>query len=267
MFNDRGPSPASQIPEPAMDRPCFRVAIPEIPVAAGYLDEAVTNHISKRPGIAEALIRQADMPAIREWTESVWGKASTYIQYRKVAGAPPYLAREQRVPVRMPSAADRHLLHLRDGYHCRFCGIPVIRKEIRHRLRGVYPLALQWGRTNASCHAAFQAMWAQYDHILPHVRGGKNNLENIVVTCAPCNYGRMSYTLDEVGLLDPRTREPIRSEWDGLERLLHCREIAQPREIAGKSLSLGKSLGKSLREITQPDLSHLSETATQARTP
>ncbi|MCX6971643.1 MAG: HNH endonuclease [Verrucomicrobia bacterium] len=55
-------------------------------------------------------------------------------------------------------------------------------------------------------------------HLLPHARGGTNDLENIVITCAPCNYARMNHTLEEVGLIDPRTREPIKSTWDGLER-------------------------------------------------
>ncbi len=76
-------------------------------------------------------------------------------------------------------------------------------------------------KSNKLQHAAFQAMWAQYDHILPRARGGNNELSNIVVTCAPCNYGRGNYTLEEVGLVDPRTREPNQSTWDGLERLLH----------------------------------------------
>ena len=61
------------------------------------------------------------------------------------------------------------------------------------------------------------AMWAQYDHILPYARGGTSNLDNIVVACAPCNFGRMNYTLEEVGLTDPRLREPVRSTWGGLE--------------------------------------------------
>jgi 5-methylcytosine-specific restriction endonuclease McrA len=61
-------------------------------------------------------------------------------------------------------------------------------------------------------------MWAQYDHILPHSRGGTSELSNMVVTCAPCNFGRMEFTLAEVGLADPRDRAPIRSSWDGLER-------------------------------------------------
>jgi 5-methylcytosine-specific restriction endonuclease McrA len=60
----------------------------------------------------------------------------------------------------------------------------------------------------------------QYDHLVPHARGGGNGLDNIVITCGPCNFGRMERTLEEVGLIDPRTRAPVRSSWDGLERYL-----------------------------------------------
>jgi hypothetical protein len=34
--------------------------------------------------------------------------------------------------------------------------------------------------------------------------------------CALMPVGRIHYTLEEVGLADPRTREPVRSTWDGL---------------------------------------------------
>jgi 5-methylcytosine-specific restriction endonuclease McrA len=106
----------------------------------------------------------------------------------------------------------------RDGHHCRFCGTPVIRKEVRRRVTSAYPDLRIWGVGNINQHAAFQTMWAQFDHILPYTRGGTNEIDNLVVTCAPCNFGRMQYTLEEVGLVDPRTRDPVRSTWDGLER-------------------------------------------------
>jgi len=35
-----------------------------------------------------------------------------------------------------------------------------------------------------------------------HSRGGDNSFENMVITCAPCNYARMEFTLEELGLLD-----------------------------------------------------------------
>jgi len=210
----------SPLPNHETGRLCLRTPIPEIAVAAQLLDDAVSAHLLNHPEKAQELILMADMPEIRQWVESIWGKASPYLQWRLVTPAPVVLDKTQRVQLRMPSAAEKRLLLQRDGYHCRFCGIPVIRREIRLKLRMLYPSALQWGRTNATQHAAFQAMWAQYDHILPHAKGGNNDLDNVVITCAPCNFGRMDFTLDEVGLSDPRTREPIHSNWDGLERLL-----------------------------------------------
>lgn len=203
------------------NRLCLRPAIAEIALAATYLDDAVSAHIAGQSKQADEMIRAANMPAIREWVESLWGKASPYVQSRSVPGAPPTLSRAGRVKLRMPTAAEKRLLYERDGFHCRFCGIPVIRVEVRNRLRKLYPDALPWPTDcNKAQHPAFQAMWAQHDHILPHARGGTNGLENMLITCAPCNFGRMNYTLEEVGLADPRLREPVRSSWDGLERLL-----------------------------------------------
>lgn len=196
-------------------RKCLRDPIPEIADAAHYLDTAVSAHNAGRPDLAEHLIQLADIPSIRQWTESIWGKNSPYVKVREA------IAVERATPSRskrMPTAAEKRLLHERDHNHCRFCGIPVIRPEIRKRMNGVYPRAVLWGRRNVDCHAAFQAMWVQYDHIVPFTRGGPSELSNLVVTCAPCNFGRMQYTLEEVGLMDPRGREPVTSAWDGLER-------------------------------------------------
>ena len=207
------------------ERLCLRVPIPEIAVAAQLLVDAASAHLLGDTEKAKELILMADLPEIREWVESIWGKASPYLQWRPVTAAPVVLDKTERVQLRMPSSEEKGLLLQRDGYHCRFCGIPVIRREVRLKLRKLYPSALVWGKTNATQHAAFQAMWAQYDHILPHARGGNNDLRNIVVTCAPCNFGRMDFTLEELGLSDPRAREPIRSDWDGLERIFRSPSI------------------------------------------
>lgn len=207
-------------PVPQSQRTCLREPIAEIATAAHCLEAAVQAHLQSQPQTAAALIRQADMPAIREWTESLWGSRSPYVQYRPIANAPPSLPKDQRVKLRMPSAAEKRQLHLRDGFHCRFCGIPLVRKEVRDRIRKAYPDALSWGSTNSTQHAAFQAMWLQYDHLLPHARGGGNELDNLVLTCAPCNFARMNWTLEEVGLSDPRSRPPVQSSWTGLEAFI-----------------------------------------------
>lgn len=166
------------------------------------------------------MITQANMSVIRDWLESIWGKGSPYVNFKPVSNSPPILKKPHRLETRMPSSTEKAALLRRDGFRCRFCGIPVIRREVRQHLHSIYPDALPWGRTNASQHAAFQALWAQYDHILPHARGGTNSFENMVITCAACNFGRMDFTLEEVGIEDPRCRPVQHSDWNGLEHAL-----------------------------------------------
>jgi len=199
-------------------RICFREPIQEIAEAARLLNAAVSAHLQGNRSLAADLIRKADIPEVKEWGYSLWGANSPYIQYRKLPNAEPSLSKYERQNLRMPTAAEKHKLLQRDGFHCRFCGIPVIRTEVRQKFVRAYPELEIWGRTNDKQHAAFQTLWVQYDHILPHARGGSNDLSNMLITCAPCNFGRMNYTLEEVNLADPRTRNPIISTWDGLER-------------------------------------------------
>lgn len=194
---------------------CFREPIAEIFDAARYLDAAVSAHLQGEQEIAARLFTLANSQEVRSWLESVWGKGSPYVRITKLPPVEPH----SRVVARMPTAVQIAELHRRDGYHCRFCGIPVIRAEVRKIAVRLYPDVVTWGRTNSSQHAAFQALWAQYDHVIPHSCGGTNDLENLVVTCAACNFGKMSYRLEELQLLDPRDFAPVQSMWDGLERL------------------------------------------------
>ena len=201
-------------------RDCFREPIPEFDEAVKLLNAAADAHIAGDARLAASLIAEADMPKIRDWLESLWGKQSPYLQFREIPDAPPVIPKKDRLDLRMPDAAEKRALIERDGYHCRFCGLPVIRPEVRKLLHKTYPDALPWGRTNDSQHAAFQAMWLQYDHIVPHARGGNNDLDNLVITCAGCNFCRMNYLLEEVRVVDPFKREPLVTDWDGLERVM-----------------------------------------------
>jgi len=201
-------------------RLCLREPISEIFEAAKYLDDAVSAHLNGRRDLADELIRSADIPAIRDWTESLWGKGGPFSRPLAVENSPPFLPVDKRSKPRMPNSAWKKEIIKRDGFHCRFCGIRVVRPEVRARIRSAYPDALRWtdDNSNAGQHTAFQAMWLVFDHLLPHSRGGTSEPDNMVIACQPCNCGRAQLTLAEVGLADPRTREPVRSNWDGLER-------------------------------------------------
>lgn len=199
---------------------CFREPISEFKEAINLLDKAATAHLAGDYTLAAKLIAAADIPILKEWTESLWGKNSSYVHFREHPGAPPIKTKTDRLHLRMPNTAVKKALIARDGLHCRFCGLPVIRSEVRTELKRNYPKELRWEGTFATQHAAFEAMWLQYDHIVPHSRGGNNALENMVITCAPCNFARMNYLLEEVGLFNPLLWEPMKSDWDGLERVM-----------------------------------------------
>jgi hypothetical protein len=199
-------------------RLCLRLPIPEIEEAANYLDAAVSAHLGGDYGAARELLHLADSKVVWDWTDSVWGKKSPYTLYRPVPNSPATLEKNQRAMPRYATLATQKLVHERDGYYCRFCKIPVVRDEIRVRISRAYPDAAPWGNKNHLQHAGLQCMWAQYDHIVPHSRGGGSDIDNILLTCAACNYGRMQFTLEEVGLLHPDTHAARRGPWDGLER-------------------------------------------------
>ena len=136
---------------------CFREPIPEIFDAARYLDAAVSAHIRGHAKLAAELLTLADDPIVWAWTDSIWGKNSPYVKVTKQQKS----SNGVKVESRMPTSAQKKELLERDGMHCRFCGIPVIRSEIRQAIQKLYPNSVQWGRTNNTQHAAFQCMWVQ----------------------------------------------------------------------------------------------------------
>lgn len=201
-------------------RRCLRDPIPEIEEAAHLLSSAVDAHLRGDRSSADSLIRAADLPLIGEWTESIWGAKSPFLRLDKSAVETNEIPAAQRVASRMPNRAEKELLRSRDGFLCRYCAIPVVRAEVRKAMSQAYPEAVRWGSKNRDQHSAFQAMWLQYDHVVPHSRGGDNSLSNLVVTCGPCNFGRRNYPLDAISIRDPRLTRPSNRAWDGLERFL-----------------------------------------------
>ena len=183
--------------------------------AVRYLDAAVSAHLERKFALAEDLLRLADIAEIRVWGKSIWANSDVHVRSRSTE---PTLPKELRSRSRLPTSAQKERVHARDGYHCRFCGMPVVKSSTRKLLHLAYPLAVPWGAKKSDQHAALLAMWAQYDHVIPHSRGGLTDHDNLVLTCAPCNFGRAGFMLEEVGVAEPWLRPPVKSAWDGLER-------------------------------------------------
>jgi 5-methylcytosine-specific restriction endonuclease McrA len=164
------------------------------------------------------LFREANAEEIGVWFAKVVGRHDASIHGpRPTSHNPPSLPPSERASPRMPTVSTRRELLERDGYHCRFCEMPVVPKETIRAIACAYPQEAPWTDIASEQHKFFQAANLQYDHIVPHARGGTSGVDNMVITCAVCNYGRGSLTLAETGLLDPREVEPKRSTWDGLQ--------------------------------------------------
>jgi hypothetical protein len=217
-------------PMPTTLRQFFRAPIPEIEAAARHLDAAISAHLCGAHADAAELLRMADDRTIWAWLESVWGAKSPYTHLRTIPNTPPIILKGLRAKPRQAPPDLVRLVHERDGHYCRFCKIPVVSNNIRKALRKEYPEVVPWSEKDGkACHAALQCMWAQYDHIFPHCRGGTTTIDNICLTCAACNYGRGPYTLEEVGMMHPDSHEPRRGDWDGLERLRRPGRAVVPR--------------------------------------
>lgn len=206
---------------------CFREPIPEIYEAARFLELATCAHLRGEHASAAQALRAADKPVIGEWLDSIWlGKNEPYRNVRKVDGLPPVLDKTERFKPRDATSSMKRALVARDGHHCRLCGIPLVRAEVRKTFAQHYPEAVPWRDNHAAeQHRGLQVLWLQYDHIVVHSRGGETTMDNLVVACPACNYGRDRFMLSEVGLRDPRSH--IRSpswdgwrDWDGLEQIL-----------------------------------------------
>jgi hypothetical protein len=119
----------------------------------------------------------------------------------------------------MPTAEITRSIYVRDGWRCRFCGIRVLSPKARSWLRKRFPEESHWDGGEYKRHSGLYALVASLDHVVPHGRGGKNDVSNFVTACFCCQHGRQQFTLEEVEIADPRDFAPIVDDWDGLSRL------------------------------------------------
>jgi len=229
-------------------RQSLKDPIPELLISWELLSVAADAYMGGDFKGAEALFDEANIPILWDWLYPHWEKCHLNVIEKSPPGDSTLIAKAERHAKRFLDANDKAALLRRDGYRCRYCGIPVISPEIRKTICAIYPHVVPWdAKEPRKRHMGFQSLWLQFDHVVPHSNGGRSDLENSVVSCALCNFGKDKYTLRQLGLEDPRLRLPVPTGWDGLERLSTAKTVglngrgstltdlvpeAQPRKLA-----------------------------------
>ena len=163
---------------------------------------------------AAAILKEADMPSLRRHVEQAGKSVARFPRSREP------LPKTERSAKRNSSAATIRGLFERDGWKCRFCGIRVIEASVRDKLRREFPDVVRWDSKDADKHAGIYIHMASHDHVLPWSHGGTNDLKNLVTACWTCQFARGEWLLEDIRVADPRFREPLRDDWDGLRRIL-----------------------------------------------
>ena len=211
-------------------RRSIKEPIPEIFEAWSFLNEAVDAHLAGERRLAEVCFNKADMRAVWEWLNPAWTRPDLNVVVSNPPDDTQPVSNDVRDSDRNIAPALRTAALLRDGYRCRYCGIPVVRADIRKLAHRLYPSAVPWDQFDVTKeHAGFACLWLQFDHVVPHSHGGRSSLDNVVVSCALCNFGKDKYTLRQLGVTDPRLTPPVSCGWDGLERF----RTAEPLKTVG----------------------------------
>lgn len=169
------------------------------------------------------LLAGFDDAVLREW--GVEHGQMSGIHRHRALGKPLASANVSAGGPRNPSPSLARAVFERDRYHCRYCELPVIPREVfvafsRAVGSDVFPV----GRANNATHGLALLGWAQLDHVTPFKQGGATTLDNIVTSCWACNYGKDRFTIGQIGIDDPRDYPVIQAEWDGLAPLLSSLE-------------------------------------------
>lgn len=159
------------------------------------------------------------MRPVWDWVHRDWKRPDWNVVVQSPLGDTQEVSKDLRDPDRDIASSIKATVLQRDGYQCRYCGIPVVHADIRKLAHRLYPDAVPWHPHDPDKqHAGFACLWLQFDHVVPHSHGGRSSLDNVVVSCALCNFGKDKYTLRQLDVAGPRQVPPVPTAWDGLER-------------------------------------------------
>lgn len=150
------------------------------------------------------------------------GQQSGIFRHRFLGSLPVKIVDANLDPIKQPQKDLESAVFERDSYQCRYCNLRLIPKNVLEVFsKTVGSDVFRPTGTNSQRHGVVLAFRANADHVVPHKIGGRTDLQNLVTCCWCCNYGKGPFTLEQIGLDDPRSRSVHKhNDWDGLTTLL-----------------------------------------------
>jgi hypothetical protein len=187
------------------------VPLPEAVAAEVYQLEAVATAITRDEiGVARQLLGRIDRDALWSYYDTAgkeWGR-----RHRREDHFGGSATNRRRIP-----DATKLEVATRDGWRCRYCGVRLISFDFSRKLNELFPDV--WvidPAVERKMHPAAYLFRYTQDHVVAHAVGGDNSAGNLVACCGTCQYQKGSCSLEEMGLVNPLSRPPIRDGWDGL---------------------------------------------------
>lgn len=151
---------------------------------------------------AKSLLKEAPDLEMRDWFH-VHGQNSGFWR-NKAFGIPAPAPITPRDATR-EFAKFEPSVFARDNFRCRYCSCEVLpKKEFEKVNSALGSDALPLGGTNANRSGFLLMFSATLDHVLPFSLGGKTDETNLVTCCWSCNYGKSNFTVEQLGIRDPR---------------------------------------------------------------
>ena len=193
---------------------------PESNYVLGRMSLAADLFVDGRSQEAIREVRSADLQSLRVWFHEAQKTAKVLLSYGIIRSQLPTPASAFKIEAKVASRRQCNRVFERDGWYCRFCGIRVIDPRAITRIRKLVP-GFPWGKgtMNLTRHAC-QAVRGTDDHVLPRSWARLNEDSNLVTACWACQFSRVGHRIEDCGIADPRDRDPVHTEWDGLLRLL-----------------------------------------------
>jgi hypothetical protein len=149
-----------------------------------------------------------------------------YIEHGQMSGkhrayelglpVPEQVPDSRRDSLRAPKKYESQVF-LRDGFRCRYCGIRLVSNQVLNTfIKSLNSTCFVKGPRNIDTHGIVIIFNPVADHVTPWNLGGMTNLDNLVASCGPCNYGKDRFTIEQIGIENPFLRNPVVDSWDGL---------------------------------------------------